>query len=451
MKYLICLLFVSLFSGFAKAQFSERLNRHFIISIDGALASVDYRRILQSDGTRRAVEDVLKSFQLTTEDYVSIVSYRLNLSDPRFDSFVYVSEDKNDQKILWRHLNGHGLSELGDWADIVYEKPSRAINYESNKASFQSGAKPYILQSCRSFDGHMANETFVIMLTDNDVNGVGNNWGSEWYEMYTAQSVSRERFLRCEKDVQETITATFNRFQFKPYDVCGKEALVLGSGYAKNGKSLPYVIMVYKVEPFKQPLQAITHVPAPFPIRRVRGGYRIDFDLPSHNSAYEIDKIDFKVSGSNEVLTSLSNPSILKAKKLNDDMAQAIENRTRLQAKLRGQDLDKGDTVELKVWISYKDRIYGGVTMNPYDSCFKDGLVIRQIFTFPNEAKVFGIFPMFDLFWWFWPDDIQKIVIFWDVIITILVTLLIIWVIRRYIEKKSLYIPNDKRIKIKKI
>ena len=52
--------------------------------------------------------------------------------------------------------------------------------------------------------------------------------------------------------------------------------------------------------------------------------------------------------------------------------------------------LAEGDTVTFKVWLNYKDGIYNGLVMNPYDEDYQKGLTITQSVVFKDDAKIFG-------------------------------------------------------------
>ena len=160
----------------------------------------------------------------------------------------------------------------------------------------------------------------------------------------------------------------------------------------------------------------------------MRGGYTFDLDITSHKNDYTVKKIELTIKKNGKKYQSLG---------------------ACLDTRIDKSNLSEGDTVVLKAWVKYNDGTYNGLIINPYDSNYSDILTIKQAIIFKDDAKIYGVLPVYDMFWFFWHDDIQSIVIFWDVVIAVLLTLMIIYLIRLYIDKQTIFIPKDKDIKIK--
>lgn len=100
--------------------------------------------------------------------------------------------------------------------------------------------------------------------------------------------------------------------------------------------------------------------------------------------------------------------------------------------------------------MDYKDGMYNGLDMNPYDEDYRKGLTITQSVIFKDDAKIFGKIAMPDFLWWFWADDVQAIVIFWDVIILLLVIMIVCFIAYRCFLSVTTYTPQNNVIKIRK-
>ena len=53
-----------------------------------------------------------------------------------------------------------------------------------------------------------------------------------------------------------------------------------------------------------------------------------------------------------------------------------------------------------------------------------------------------------DFLWWFWADDVQAIVIFWDVVFILLFAIIICVLTYRGFKRVTAYVPNNDSIKI---
>ena len=71
--------------------------------------------------------------------------------------------------------------------------------------------------------------------------------------------------------------------------------------------------------------------------------------------------------------------------------------------------------------------------------------------TLISLADMYGKIQLNDMFWWFYPNDIENAVIIWDVIL-ILISIVVICIIAYMVFNRiTLYIPCNDKIKIKKI
>lgn len=421
MKRFISTIITLFYLGVSYAQLSHTINRHFIIAVDGAVPN--YTHILQNDQTRNTVEAVLRGFNISDKDYVSIVSYQIDLFSPNFETFVWSPETKNGKKILWQVLPSKKMSEFGDWANIVAHQHSQKCAISAYKASFQSAVKPYILKRVQSKGNICVNETYLLMLTDERINGTDDNYQYEWKSIST---VPGARLKDMEHSVFQTISSINRMFQYEPIKVLNQNKVILADGF-KN----PFVLVGYKINPTSIPaIQSIAHIPAQLPVQKVRGGCRIKLDLEPFSDKYSIEQIELIINKNNKIF---------------------IGNASSIEAFIERSQLSEGDTITLRTWVKLNDGIYNGLIMNPYDKQYRAGLTIKQAVAFKDDTKIFGKISMIDALWWWYPNDIQSAVIVWDVLIILFFIIFVCVMGYKIFNTVTRYIPSNDKIKINKI
>lgn len=398
-------------------QRNSHLNRHFIVAIDGAMPKYTYE--LFKTSTKDYVENLLnKYFDYNKKDYLSLVTYQIDLSNPDFNRFAFVPQLSNGNRAAWIQQSEVDFSVLGDWASMVYLQHNRLVGI--NKASFQSAAKQYILKAVQQNSNIGTNETYIILLSDEKVNGVDDNYQLEWNNISTSKG---SRIAPYREEVFSKLRNINQRFLFEPIKFYGQYK----HEFAHISKE-PFVLAVYKVRPTIIPsIQSIANIPAQLPFKKVRGGYAFDLDLSTIDPMYSVIKTELTLNDKNKKY------SIKGCKQ-----TQTIDK----------QLLSEGDTVTFKVWLNYKDGIYNGLVMNPYDEDYQKGLTITQSVVFKDDAKIFGKIEMPDFLWWFWADDVQAIVIFWDVVFILLFIIIICILAYKAFKAVTAYIPNNDSIKI---
>ena len=398
-------------------QRNAHLNRHFIVAIDGAMPKYTYELLKTS--TKDYVENLLnKYFDYNKKDYLSLVTYQIDLSNPDFNRFAFVPQLSNGNRAAWIQQSEVDFSALGDWASMVAIQHNRLVGI--NKASFQSAAKQYILKAVQQKTNLGTNETYIILLSDEKVNGVDDNYQLEWNNISTSKD---SRIAPYREEVFSKLKNINQRFLFEPIKFYGQYK----HEFAHISKE-PFVLAVYKVRPTIIPsIQSIANIPAQLPFKKVRGGYAFDLDLSIIDPMYSVIKTELTLNDKNKKYST-------KGCK----QTQTIDK----------QLLAEGDTVTFKVWLNYKDGIYNGLVMNPYDEDYQKGLTITQSVVFKDDAKIFGKITMPDFLWWFWADDVQAIVIFWDVVFILMFIIIICIFAYKGFKTVTAYIPNNDSIKI---
>lgn len=393
------------------------LSRHFIIAIDGAMPK--YTNELLKTSTRKYVEDLLNNyFEYNKSDYISLVTYQIDLSNPDFNRFAFVPLRSNGLPASWIQQDRVNLLDLGNWANMAVVQQNRFVG--RNKASFQSAAKQYIMQAVKQKSRLVANDTYIIMLSDEKVNGIDDNYQLEWNNISTAAG---SHIAPYKDEVFAKLKSINQKFQFEPVIFYGQYK----HEFAHMAKE-PFVLAIYKVRPTVIPsIQSIANIPAQLPFKKVRGGYAFDLNLETADSMYSVNRMELTINGNKEKYTSDSGM-----------LSQTIDK----------EFLTEGDTVTLKVWVNYKDGIYNGLVMNPYCEEYQKGLTITQSVVFKDDAKIFGKIAMPDFLWWFWADDIQAIVIFWDVVFILLFIIVVCILAYKWFKSVTAYVPNNESIKI---
>lgn len=378
-----------------------------------------YTYELFKTSTKDYVENLLnKYFDYNKKDYLSLVTYQIDLSNPDFNRFAFVPQLSNGNRAAWIQQSKVDFSALGDWASMAYLQHNRLVGI--NRASFQSAAKQYILKAVQQNSNIGTNETYIILLSDEKVNGVDDNYQLEWNNISTSKD---SRIAPYREEVFSKLKNINQRFLFEPTKFYGQYK----HEFAHISKE-PFVLAVYKVRPTIIPsIQSIANIPAQLPFKKVRGGYAFDLDLSTIDPMYSVIKTELKLNDKNKKYST-------KGCK----QTQTIDK----------QLLSEGDTVTFKVWLKYKDGIYNGLVMNPYDEDYKKGLTITQSVVFKDDAKIFGKIAMPDFLWWFWADDVQAIVIFWDVVFILLFIIIICIFAYKGFKTVTAYIPNNDSIKI---
>lgn len=258
------------------------------------------------------------------------------------------------------------------------------------------------------------------MLSDEKVNGVDDNYQLEWNNISTS---SGSRLTPYREEVFSKLKKINQRYQFEPVKFYGQYK----HEFAHIAKE-PFVLAIYKVRPTIIPsIQSITNIPTQLPFKKVRGGYAFDLDLSMIDSMYSVEKTELTLNCKNQ---------------------KYISNSSKLIQTINKGFLSEGDTVTLKVWLNYRDGIYNGLVMNPYDDDYRKGLTITQSVVFKDDVRIFGKIVMPDFLWWFWPNDVQAIVIFWDVVFILLFVLIICILAYKGFKIITTYIPDNDSIKI---
>ncbi|MGN0222918.1 MAG: hypothetical protein ACI4AM_02705 [Muribaculaceae bacterium] len=398
-------------SAAEEAQASGReMNRHFIILFD-ELVGTAYRFVPHQTLLTKT-EQCLNTLGYRAEsDYVSVGGYGLNLGDPNFDSFINVYSDSKGEPISWRGLND--VKELGSL--MTWVPQTARWQGVSSPGSMQSLAKHYGLMAFKRAENeeNLADETYVILITDEVINGSVDSYQDEWD---LAKIYNVPKFNSIREKVFSTVDG-FNRWL--DFDLI-EPKVVLSSTY-KN----PYVIATYRVRPKLEPAIGASVVLLT-QVRRSRGGYNVGFLYPMENASYRVGEVHFNDNLADDYALQVS------------DDAQWVN--------LRPESRDI-DSLVVTVDVHFVDGYYNGIRFSGLNPHYY-GLKIKQKMMMFDEPKILGFFHMPNLLWWWFPNDIYAAVHVWDLIIILIILVTVCYAFYKVFVRITTYKPKLKNIEI---
>ena len=78
-----------------------KANRHYIFAFDVAYADRGYINAISSARMVSVVKAILENNSFSKNDYLSFVSYSLNMNSPDFNQFATVAKDSSGKQIKW--------------------------------------------------------------------------------------------------------------------------------------------------------------------------------------------------------------------------------------------------------------------------------------------------------------------------------------------------------------
>jgi len=79
------------------------------------------------------------------------------------------------------------------------------------------------------------------------------------------------------------------------------------------------------------------------------------------------------------------------------------------------------------------------------------GMSLKQVVKIQDEAKIFGMVPLYDSFWWWFHDDVMNAVIIWDLLLLLALIAVLVYVFYRLFVVINSYHPHNEDIKLTKI
>lgn len=413
------------------------ISRHFIIAIDVAYTDHGCISFISQQSTKDCIFRLLDKNDFCSKDYLSLVSYSLGLYNPDFSTFVTIANDPSNNPVKWRQFQNAkaanaALGNTWQWQDMTLKQHLRLFS-NGCIGSMQSLAKQYILKTLKTDNpNQICNETILLMVTDEVVNGLDNNYVNEYnnvscYNPSAFGNHQKEVFdfaKECDANFQFERTSIMNCSGLSLYNRTGTYTDNLIFNNKPNLKVVPYI-----VRPVVRPaIQAITDIPSPLPIKTVKGGYKLELNANVLSEKYKIHSLDL----------------LLPNEKCNIDINDG-------NLFIERNKLSDGDSIALLMNVKYVDGIYNGISMTPKIPIYNQGLTLKTKFRLQQDTKILGIIPLHDFFWWFFPNDIQMEIAIWTVILILISILTIIFITFKWFIKKTRYVPNNKDISLVKI
>lgn len=372
---------------------------HVIVAFDNKVDK-NYQSSYREPQILSMIDNIIQKNLQHDEMYVSAVGYTMDGANPDIDKFVLPYMTGNGEPLIWERYSS--LSKMFPrWPN----GEPRAVYSYAQPGSMQSLAKPYcVMETAVSDDGPAADATYVLFVTDEKNQGVDDDYAGEWQKMwyYNPKAFDRihDKVFGKLREFNETY-----RFQFrdrKPID----------------GK---YSIVCYEVIPASQPsIYSVSDMPTPLPIKRVRGGYRIDCKVGSNDPKYKIR--DWKIIGPD---------------------GNAFEQDGNGNIFIRSGALKEGDPIEITMDLQLTDGLYNGAVLNK-DNCA--GMTLKQDVKLNDEHKIWGLVPLADFFWWWYPNDVETAVKIWESVILVFFVVLIFYIFRTLSKHLRCYKPSNKNI-----
>lgn len=414
----IGILLVFLVSTFTcKAEPIHRLPDHYIVAFDPYIGA--YKPFYTDPGILRKVEKDLKAHGYDpATDYISVISYTLEMGYPDLTRFARPFITKERKNWIW-HIGGTEslTSAFSPW-------PLGQPDLKNGPAaSAQILAKSYTVNAVKKTASDSlcppANHTYLITITDDVSNGGSDDYAKEWRSIASAGPSNLKRFKEIEPQVFEEMRLFNNQFKFISPDKNRETPISPDGGYR---------MIWHELVPANIPsIHSATNLPSPLPIKRVRGGYKIDLDTKTLNNKYAINKF-YILSHKGDTL--LSSPS-------------ATGN-----FRIPSNKLSNGDSISINMELGLKDGVYNGILLSPENPRYTEGLRNNQKVKLSEDAKIYGLIPITDAIWWWFPDNAFMAVIVWDIVLTLIIIFLILFFGYKWLKKMATYVPDDKSIKI---
>lgn len=405
-------------------SFAAELPNHYIIAFDRSIPR--YRQYYESSEILKMLDATLMENNFNyKQDYISIVGYTMEYGNPSIDGYVR-AYSSNGTPIIWYKLEEENIFKL--FPNWPIGQPVLDY-YNSTYGSMQSLSKPYSIIETRTRKNSvsLANKTFLYMITDEEVNGTDDNYQQEWKRASECYGSNYSMFNKISEDVFSTLQMFNEEFKFLQIQLNRDNSMVDRITISADGI---YKIVPYEVVSVDRPsVYAITDMPSPLPLQRVKGGFLLKINTHSLLEKYIIKNIN--------ILTS-------------DGQLLGSSDSGKLELFIPSEKVNVGDVISLSLTVILKDGLYDGVIISPANTRYHDGMVVNQVVKIQNEAKILGILPLSDSFWWWFPNDIFSAVMIWDLLILLILIFIVGYIFYRCFVRINTYSPANDKIKINK-
>lgn len=372
---------------------------HVIVAFDNKVDK-NYQSAYKKPQILSMIDNIIQKDLLHDEMYISAVGYTMDGANPDIDKFVLPYRTKDNKPLIWERY-GSLRKVFPEWPK---GEPRDVYTY-TQPGSMQSLAKPYcVMETAVNDDGPAADATYVLFVTDEKNQGVDDDYTGEWQKMWYYNPTAFDR-------IHDKVFSKLRKFnETYRFELRDRKPI--------DGK---YSIVCYEVIPAAQPsIYSVSDMPTPLPIKRVRGGYRIDCKVGSNDPKYKIS--DWKIIGPD---------------------GNAFEQDDDGNIFIRSGALKEGDPIEITMDLQLTDGLYNGALLNK-DNCA--GMTLKQDVKLNDEHKIWGLVPLADSFWWWYPNNVETAVKIWEYIIFAIFVALIYYIFRTLSKHLRRYKPSNKNI-----
>lgn len=420
--FVLCLLVLPTMLIASNLRRINGCNHHVAICFDQCLPE-GYKNLLRNNfGISEFLKKIITNKNLLHEgDYYSILTYKEGSLDCTMKNYAQPAQ-RDGKQLLWQQYSNINEMLAGNWQDVACGHSE----VKGEPFSLQTAAKPYCLgRLCRK-DMH-ANRTFLLMVTDDAYNGNG-DLNTEFNKMGDIDVSLADRTL-FEKLKANYLSYCRKVACFYRFDYMGE--YLIDTRYKDH-----YKILLFEVVPTSSfSLASVVEYPANLGLKRVRGGYQLDFNYRSIDATYSINRF---------LVTTKDNEGNIKT--IYDEKGDG-----HVDVCLNTDELPS-DSLEVSIsgWLLQNDGVYNGVEMSPDDDNFSRQSTSYKLALQPSN-RILGIFPLYDSMWWWYPDDLNAAVNIWNIIFVLMFVLIIYMLIRIFIKYNAVYEPANKDITLEKI
>lgn len=400
------------------AQDAFGLSTHYILSFDRAVPI--YKDCYLSNSVLSKLSAALVNDGANPEkDFLSVVGYSFDMDHPSIQKYVVPYTMDDGSHLIWNKVNTFDLPR-------ILKSGEKGLPHLSGKiASAQLFSKQFSVMQTMvdSADStRFADRTILLVITDELTNG-SKDYRKEW------KDISETGNYAVFSQIKNLVFNKLNRFdeQFRIVNIEFGGISSDGVTVALGGL-YPYKIIAYEVVPTEKPsIHSVTDFPSPLPLKRVRGGYKVDIYSSSLYDKYSISDISiFNAEG----------------KVLNKNEGG------KLAFVIPLDEISPGDTLTTSMTLRLNDGLYNGALISGKNRKYSDGMTAMQIVRVQDDAKVLGLFPLWDFFWWWSPEDIFTAVMLWDLIIALILIIGLTLTVMCLIKRFAAYEPSSEIITI---
>ena len=412
--------------------------KHLIMAFDNAFPTESCRNgIKNRDKVLVAVKKVLdeNDIFLGAEDCYSMVNYGINANEEDNDKLARIVTDRKGGKMAWKKYEGTNNAfsfTYGEWQYMIGAQGLEYLSAKGSPYSLQSVAKAYTVKCLGRNDSEALSERiYLLQITDDMYNG--NDDVQKELKKFPTSEERRQTFSR--------VVQKFNdSFVLKH----------LGSVYVESEVNNLQAILYEVIPNIRISVESGVNFPKDLGIRRVKGGFRMQFDFAESSQDYLIRQ--FKIlyidkdgeSHEERFFSSLYKSYGEKVKGFPND---GDDNLGHVEIELSKKLFQDSVQVEVSAVLLQIDSIYNAAVLSADNAKFSR---LRKTYSIPlkDDVRIFSIIPLPDELWLFTDQaDVAEVV--WTIILVLLMVAVVVLAVAKIIKQKSIYRPENNKITVK--